>query len=59
MQFIDPRLKPTYRLASYYDPQLQVKVKDGVIVRRTHGGNLSDFFRGSAFFFFFLKSTEG
>ena len=46
MHFIDPRLKPADRLASYYNPQVQVKLKDGVIVRRTrgtYGGNLSDF----------------
>ena len=31
-----PRLKPVDRLASYYNPKVQVKVKDGVLLRRTH-----------------------
>ncbi len=46
MKFIDPASKPAARIASYYNPQVKVKTKDGVIVRRirgTYGGNVSDF----------------
>jgi hypothetical protein len=46
MHFINPSTKPSNRLASYYNPQVKVKVKDGVIVRRirgTYGGNISDY----------------
>ena len=46
MRFINPRNKPTDRLASYYNPQVRVKVKDNVVKRRvrgTYGGNLSDY----------------
>jgi hypothetical protein len=38
--------KPLHRTASYYNPQVKVKLKNGVIVRRvrgTYGGNISDF----------------
>jgi hypothetical protein len=46
MSFIDSSIKPSNRKASYYNPQVQCKVKNGVIVRRirgTYGGNISDF----------------
>jgi hypothetical protein len=46
MHFVNPRDKPTNRLASYYNPQVRVKVKNDVIKRRvrgTYGGNLSDY----------------
>ena len=46
MAFIDWSMKPPDRQASYYNPQVQCKVKDGIIVRRirgTYGGNISDF----------------
>jgi hypothetical protein len=46
MHFIDPSSKPKQRIASYYNPQVSVKTKDGVIVRRvrgTYGGNVSDY----------------
>jgi hypothetical protein len=46
MKLFDCTLKPLNRKASYYNPQIQCKVKDGVIVRRirgTYGGNISDF----------------
>jgi hypothetical protein len=47
MCFIDANSKPRDRLASYYNPQVKMKMKDGVIVRRTrgtYGGNRSDYY---------------
>ena len=44
--FITQSDKPTNRLASYYNPQVKVKIKDGAINRRvrgTYGGNISDY----------------
>jgi hypothetical protein len=44
--FIDSRTKPRSRLASYYNPQVKVKMKAGALVRRvrgTYGGDLSDY----------------
>jgi hypothetical protein len=46
MSFIDPASKPANRIASYYNPQVAVKTKNGNIVRRvrgTYGGNISDY----------------
>lgn len=46
MHFISQSDKPSNRIASYYNPQVKVKVKDGVTIRRvrgTYGGNLSDY----------------
>jgi hypothetical protein len=43
---IDWDMKPVDRKASYYNPQIQCKVKDGITVRRirgTYGGNISDY----------------
>jgi len=44
--WMDPAAKPRDRVASYYNPQVKAKVKDGSIVRRvrgTYGGNVSDY----------------
>jgi hypothetical protein len=35
--FIDPLTKPAYRAASYYNPQVKIKIKDGVRQYRTRG----------------------
>jgi hypothetical protein len=46
MRFIEEQAKPPHRLASYYNPQLKIKVKDGqniYRVRGTYGGNKSDY----------------
>jgi len=46
MTWMDPADKPKHRTASYYNPQVKVKVKDGVLHRRvrgTYGGNVSDY----------------
>ena len=46
MRFIDPAAKPQDRLASYFNPQVSTKVKEGIVVRRvrgTYGGDRSDF----------------
>jgi hypothetical protein len=46
MNFIDPKLKPGERTASYYNPQVTCKYKGGVLVRRvrgTYGGNINDY----------------
>jgi hypothetical protein len=46
MRFIAPDLKPPNRLASYYNPQLRIKIKNGVKqfrIRGTYGGDRSDF----------------
>jgi hypothetical protein len=46
MHFIAPSSKPTGRVASYYNPQCEKKIKDGNIVYRvrgTVGGNVSDY----------------
>ena len=46
MVFINWRDKPADRTASYYDPQVKVKIKDGAPdfrVRGTYGGNRSDY----------------
>ena len=46
MHWMDAADKPKGRTASYYNPQVKVKVKDGVLHRRvrgTCGGNVSDY----------------
>ena len=46
MTFIPHSQKPTDRLASYYNPQIKLKIKNGVEVYRvrgTYGGNKSDY----------------
>jgi hypothetical protein len=46
MSFIDPRCKPSDRIASYYNPQCQIKIKEGkqiYRVRGTYGGNRTDY----------------
>ena len=46
MRWMDAADKPKDRTASYYNPQVKVKVKDGVLHRRvrgTYGGNVSDY----------------
>jgi hypothetical protein len=46
MCFISPSAKPQGRVASYYNPQCEKKVKDGNMVYRvrgTVGGNVSDY----------------
>jgi hypothetical protein len=46
MAFIDPLLKPHDRTASYYNPQVSCKYKDGSLVRRVrgvYGGNITDY----------------
>jgi hypothetical protein len=46
MCFINPLSKPRDRLASYYNPQCQIKVKEGkqvYRVRGTYGGNRTDY----------------
>jgi len=46
MMWMDWRSKPANRTASYYNPQVKVKLKDSIVVRRvrgTYGGNLSDY----------------
>jgi len=43
MKFIYSPLKPRNRKASYYNPQVQCKVKIGVIIRRIRDTNNSDF----------------
>ena len=47
MDWFDFRLKPTNRTASYYNPQVKVKVApDGTLHRRvrgTYGGNVTDY----------------
>ena len=46
MDWMNPADKPKHRSASYYNPQVKVKVKDGALHRRvrgTYGGNISDY----------------
>jgi hypothetical protein len=47
MDWFDYRLKPSHRTASYYNPQIKVKVApDGTLNRRvrgTYGGNVTDY----------------
>jgi hypothetical protein len=46
MQFIQWAHMPPHRKASYYNPQIKVKIKNGALDRRvrgTYGGNISDF----------------
>jgi hypothetical protein len=46
MHFIDPKSKPRNRTASYYNPQCQIKIKEGkkvYRVRGTYGGNVTDY----------------
>ena len=46
MMWMDPASKPSDRVASYYNPQVKVKIKDGVLQRRvrgTYGGNITDY----------------
>ena len=46
MHWMDAADKPKGRTASYYNPQVKVKIKDGVLHRRvrgTYGGNVSDY----------------
>jgi hypothetical protein len=37
MRFIDAEDKPSYRSASYYNPQVRIKAKEGILVRRVRG----------------------
>lgn len=47
MQLIEWNRKPTDRIASYYNPQIRIKMKDDGTkeyrVRGTYGGNISDY----------------
>jgi len=46
MEFVHHNVKPVKKLASFYNPQIKVKVKNGeevFRVRGTYGGNLSDY----------------
>jgi hypothetical protein len=46
IEWMDWRDKPSERLASYYNPQVKVKLKLGTVVRRvrgTIGGNVTDY----------------
>ena len=46
MDWMNPADKAKHRSASYYNPQVKVKVKDGALHRRvrgTYGGNISDY----------------
>ena len=46
MKFINPKLKPTGKTVSYYNPQVKKKLKNGDVVYRvrgTYGGNLLNY----------------